>query len=186
MKEFRYLAITLSVLSLVLLTYSSQTESAYGQRNRYWVALIPNVITDETGFVGFKFSDDFKELVYTVNVLNIRNITSAFLYLKNDTQGTSPVLDLLKKPRESNREVDRWSNTTKEGQITGTINLTGVTKKDLIGPLEGKSIEYLLKLMRENMLYIAVYTMEHPSGELKGDSFVSMDDVFNDADEFNW
>jgi hypothetical protein len=119
-------------------------------------------------------------------VHNIENITGAYLYLKNDTQGTSPVLDLLKKPRESNREGDRWSDTTKEGQITGTINLTGVTKKDLTGALYSKSIEYLLKLMREGMLYIAVYTMEHPTGELRGDSFAGIDDVFHDADEFNW
>lgn len=59
---------------------------------------------------------------------NIDNITGVYLYLKSDTQGISPVLDLLKKPRESNREDDRWSDTTKEGQMTGTINLIGVKR----------------------------------------------------------
>jgi hypothetical protein len=186
MNRLGYLLVTTSVLLLILLAYSAKTENAYGQVNRYWVALLPNGITDATGFVGFKFSDDFKELIYTVNVHNIDNITGVYLYLKNDTQGMSPVLDLLEKPRESKREDDRWSNTTREGQITGTINLTGVTKKDLTGALDSKSIEYLLKLMREGMLYIAVNTKDHPNGELRGDSFVGMDDVFHDADEFNW
>jgi hypothetical protein len=66
-------------------------------------------------------------------VHNINNITGIYLYLKNDTKGINPVLDLLKKPRESNREYDRWSSTTKDGQITRIINLTEVKKKDLTG-----------------------------------------------------
>lgn len=40
--------------------------------------------------------------------------------------------------------------------------------------------------MIEGKLYIVVYTKDHPSGELKGDSFVAMDDVFHDTDEFSW
>jgi hypothetical protein len=47
-------------------------------------------------------------------------------------------------------------------------------------------MEYLLKLMREGKLYIAVYTKDHADGELRGDSFIGMDDVFHDAEEFNW
>jgi CHRD domain-containing protein len=185
---FRYLhfPILSSVLCIVLLAYSGFVQITHGQVNRYWVALVPDVISDGTGFVGFKFSDDFKQIIYTVNVHNIADITGVYLFLKNDTQGKSPVLDLLKKPRESNREDDRWSNTTKDGKLSGTINLTGVTKKDLTGALAGKSIESLLKLMRDGELYIAVYTKSHPDGELIGDSFVGMDDVFHDAEEFNW
>jgi hypothetical protein len=183
--RFPYSLTMTSMLFLILLTYSAHTQNSYALVNRYWVALLPDVNSDATGYIGFKFSDDFNELIYVVNVHNIDNITSANLYLKNDTQGTIPVLDLLKKPRESNREDDRWSNTTKEGQITGTINLTGITKKDLTGALDGKSIEHLLKLMRQGMLYIALHTEDHPNGELRGDSFVGMDDVFHDSDEFN-
>lgn len=162
------------------------TENAYGQLNRYWVALLPNAITDATGFVGFKFSDDFNELIYNVNVHNIDNITGVNLYLKNESQSTTPVLDLLKKHRESNREDDRWVDKTKEGQTTGTINLSAVTRKDLTGALKGVSIQGLHKLMVDEMLNVVVYTKDYPNGELKGDSFVGMDDVFHDADEFKW
>src|SRR5262245_23098343 len=94
----------LSITALILLiggfTYSIQPEKAYGQVNRYWVALLPDKISKATGFIGFKYSDDFKELVYSVNVHNIDNITGVQLCLRNDTNGTSPVLDLMKKPRE--------------------------------------------------------------------------------------
>ena len=184
--RYPYLSITATILILTLLTCVAYTGISYGQVNRYWVGLVPEVVSNGIGFVGFKFSDDFNELIYSVNVHNIDNITGVYLYLKNDTQGTTPVLDLLKKPKESNREDDRWSNKTNDGQLTGTINLTGVTKKDLTGTLDGRSIEYLLKLMREGKLYIAVYTKDHADGELRGDSFIGMDDVFHEADEFNW
>jgi CHRD domain len=177
-----------SILALITLVTSATIESSYGQVNRYWVALNSNeaVITEGKGFVGFKFSDDFKELIYTVNVHDIDNVTAVNVYLKNDTRADQPVLDLLKKYRESNREKDRWTDVTKEGQITGTINLSGVTKEELTGPLDGKSMQSLHELMIDNMLYIIVFTKDYPHGELKGDSFVGMDDVFHDADEFNW
>jgi hypothetical protein len=75
---------------------------------------------------------------------------------------------------------------TREGQTMGTINLSGVTKKEITGPLKGESMKDLHKLMVDNMLYVVVYTKDYPNGELRGDSFVGMDDVFHDADEFNW
>jgi hypothetical protein len=191
MKGFYPLPTAASILSFILLACSALVENANGQLNRYWVALntdqkIPPVITDGTGFVGFKFSDDFNRLIFNVNVHNIDNITGVYLYFKNDTQSKTPILDLLKNHRESNREDDRWSDVTKEGQTTGTINLSGVTKKDLTGALKGESIKDLHKLMLDDMLYIIVYTKDYPNGELRGDSFVGMDDVFHDADEFKW
>jgi hypothetical protein len=190
MKALHYCLTASSILSLILLTYFTLVENAFGQLNRYWVALysqqqVPPGVTDATGFVGFKFSDDFNELIYNVNVHNIDNITGVYLYLKKDTQSTTPVLDLLKKHRESNREDDRWSDD-KEGQTTGTINLSGITKKDLTGALKGESIQDLHDLMLDGMLYIVVHTKDYSNGELKGDSFVGMDDVFHDSDEFKW
>jgi hypothetical protein len=190
MKSFQSLP-TLIIVLTILLAYSMLVENIHGQLNRYWVALntpqnVPPVITNAKGFVGFKFSDDFNQLIYNVNVHNIDNISGVFLYLENDTQGDDPVLDLLKKYRESNREKDRWSDVTREGQTTGTINLSGVTKEEFTGPLKGESMKDLHKLMVDNMLYVVVYTKDYPNGELTGDSFVGMDDVFHDADEFNW
>lgn len=189
--SFPILLIYVSIVSLPLLIYSNLFLDAFGQLNRYWVALngdqqIPPVDTNALGFVGLKFSDDYTQLIYNVNIHNIDNVTGIYLYYQNDTESANPVLDLLKKTRESNREDDRASDITEEGQTTGTINLGGVTKKDLSGALKGKSIPDLYKLMLEGMLYIVVQTKDFPNGEIRGDTFVGMDDVFHDADEFNW
>lgn len=187
MKNYHYLPFFAGILC-VILVYSLLAQNAYAQVNRYWVALNANppVNTDAKGFVGFKFSDDFKDIIFTVNVHDIDNVTGVYLYLKNDTTAKAPILDLLKKHMESNREKDRWSNVTEEGQITGTINLSGATKRHLIGALKGDSMEDIHKLMKDDTLYILVYTKYHPKGELRGDQFIGMDDVFNGADQFNW
>jgi hypothetical protein len=182
-KRLLILPTVASIISLFLLTCSALMENAFGQLNRYWVALegdqhIPFVNTGAIGFVGFKFSDDYTQLIYNVNVHNIDNITGAYLYHKTDNQNASLVLDLLKKTRESNREDDRWSDKTKEGQTTGTINLGGVTKENLSADL--------YQLMLDGLLYVIVHTKDFPNGEIRGNSFVGMDDVFHDADEFDW
>ena len=163
----------------------------FGQLNRYWVALNgeqqrPPVDTDARGFVGFKFSDDYNQLIYNVNLHNIHNLTGIYLYYGNDTQNSKPVLDLLKKTKESNREDERASEITKDGHTTGTVNLGGITKKDLGGALKGKSIPDLYKLTLDGMLYVVVHTKDFPDGEIRGHSFVGMDDVFHDSDSFNW
>ena len=178
-----------SIISFSLLLYSNLFVDVFGQLNRYWVALNgdqqrPHVHTDARGFVGLKFSDDYTQLIYNVNLHNIHNVTGIYLYYGNDTQ--SPVLDLLKKTKESNREDERASDITKDGHTTGTVNLGGITKKDLSGALKGKSIPDLYKLMLDGMLYVVVHTKDFPDGEIRGNTFVGMDDVFHDSDEFNW
>jgi hypothetical protein len=39
--------------------------------------------------------------------------------------------------------------------------------------------------MHDGMLYIVVHTKDHPNGELRGDSFVGMDDPFQE-DKIKW
>ena len=185
------LFICVSIVSLSLLNCSDLFMDAFAQLNRYWVALngdqqIPPVETDARGFVGFKFSDDYTQLIYNVNLHNIHNVTGIYLYYGNDTQNSKPVLDLLKKTKESNREDERASDITKDGHTTGTVNLGEITKKDLGGALKGKSIPELYKLMLDGMLNVVVHTKDFPDGEIRGHSFVGMDDVFHDSDSFNW
>ena len=183
--------IYVTIVPFSLLICCNLFVDAFGQLNRYWAALngdqqIPPVDTDARGFVGLKFSDDYTQLIYNVNLHNIHNVTDIYLYYGNDTQNASPVLDLLKKTRESNREDERASDITKDGHTTGTVNLGGITKKDLSGDLKGKSIPELYKLMIDGMLYVVVHTKDFPDGEIRGNTFVGMDDVFHDSDSFNW
>jgi hypothetical protein len=65
------------------LACSVLVENTYGQVNRYWVALNPNhqppPTRDGKGYVGFKFSDDFNQLIYNVNVHNMLFVIGWFI-----------------------------------------------------------------------------------------------------------
>ena len=191
MTSFLILLIYVSIVSLLLLIYSNLLVDAFGQLNRYWVALngdqqIPPVETDAVGFVGLKFQDDTTRLVYNINLNNINNVTGVYLYHKNKDQNGTVVLDLLKETGESNREFAGVSEITRAGEITGTISLGGVTKEDLTGSLQGKSLADLLELMHNGELYISVHTKNFPNGEISGYSFIGIDRVFPDLNEFDW
>jgi hypothetical protein len=186
-----YLLIIISVVSLSLLLYSIPTVDAVDQLDRYWIVLdgdqqIPPVETDAVGFVGLKFQDDTTRLVYNINLDNIHNVTGVSLYHKNKDQNGTLVLDLLKEAGESNREFAKVSEITRAGEITGTISLGGVTKEDLSGELQGKSLSDLRELMHNGELYITVHTKDFPNGEISGYSFIGIDRIFPDLDEFEW
>ena len=185
------LSITISIVSLALLVYSISTVNAVDQLDRYWIVLdgdqqIPPNETDAVGFVGLKFQDDTTRLVYNINLDNIHNVTGVSLYHKNKDQNGTLVLDLLKEAGESNREFAKVSEITRAGEITGTVSLGGVTKEDLSGELQGKSLSDLRELMHNGELYIAVHTKDFPNGEISGYSFIGIDRIFPDLDEFEW
>jgi hypothetical protein len=183
--------LSISVVSLSLLVYFTPNVAAVDQLDRYWIVLdgdqqIPPVETDAVGFVGLKFQDDATRLVYNINLDNIHNVTGVYLYHKNKNQNGSAVLDLLKETQESNREFAGVSEITRAGEITGTISLGGVTKEDLSGELKGKTLSDLRELMQNGELYITVHTKNFPNGEISGHSFIGIDRVFPDLDEFEW
>jgi hypothetical protein len=191
MRSLLYVLIVVSVVSLSQIVYSISTVNAVDQLDRYWVVLsgdqqIPPVNKGAIGFAALKFQDDSTRLVYNVNLDNIHNVTGVYLYHKNKDQNGTVVLDLLKEARESNREYARVSNITREGETTGTISLGGVTNEDLSGSLEGKSLSDLRELMHDGELYISVSTKDFPNGEISGYSFIGIDRIFPDLDEFDW
>jgi hypothetical protein len=191
MRSLLYVLIVVSVVSLSQIVYSISTVNAVDQLDRYWVVLsgdqqIPPVNKGGIGFAALKFQDDSTRLVYNVNLDNIHNVTGVYLYHKNKDQNGTVVLDLLKEARESNREYARVSNITREGETTGTISLGGVTNEDLSGSLEGKSLSDLRELMHDGELYISVSTKDFPNGEISGYSFIGIDRIFPDLDEFDW
>ena len=56
--------------------------------------------TDSVGFVGLKFQEDMKRLVFNVNVENIENITGVYIYHDDKNQNGTVVLDLMEEAKE--------------------------------------------------------------------------------------
>ena len=162
--------------------------------DRYWAILQPasnkEPVTSANGFVGVKFREDFKQLVYNVNVNNIENITGIYLYsVGNDTSNETMLLDLLKEAKEV-KVKDIFKNTinllNKTHNIEGTVAVGGVTSEDLHGILKGKSLEQLHKLLTNGDTYVKVTTKQFPYGEIGGNDFVAIDRFFPDTSDFKW
>ncbi|MDW0265626.1 MAG: CHRD domain-containing protein [Nitrososphaeraceae archaeon] len=182
----------ISIATLSGIIYSNTAEAV--QVERYWSVLeaydhsSPN--TDAEGFIGVKFREDFKQLVYNVNVNNIDNITGIYLYSRgNDNEEPRIILDLLKEAKEV-RVKDIYKDTStllgKKHEIEGTVSVGGVTSDDLRGDLKGKSLKDLHKLMLHGGTFIKILTKEFPRGEIGGSDFVPIDRFFPDMSDFRW
>jgi hypothetical protein len=185
-----YVIFTTSILLLSQFCFSL-TASADNQIDRYWSVLTgdqqtPTINTTARGYIGLKFQDDLTKLVYVINAENIGKVNGVYLYRIYKDGYTSVVLDLLHPPNERKKDVSKTVDRTSEGKTNGTIAIGGVTNSDLRGPLHGKTLSDLYKLMVNGSLFVNVYTKDYPRGEIRGNSFVPMDDLFPPPDSIQW
>lgn len=164
------------------------------QVDRYWSVLEgfeqSPYNTDAHGFIGVKFREDFKQLVYNVNVNNIDNITGIYLYTHGSANhGPRMVLDLLQEAKEV-RVKDKFTEAStllnKKHQVEGTVAVGGVTSEDLQGELKGKSLRDLHKMLLDGGTFVTIKTKAFPRGEIGGGEFVPIDRFFPDMSDFNW
>jgi hypothetical protein len=189
-----FLFIIMCTLVLSGLIYSNTTVNAL-QVDRFWSVLegdqlMPPTTTYAHGFIGLKFREDFKQLVYNVNVNNIDNITSMYIYSRGDnTKNGTMLLDLLEEAKEV-KVKEKYKETNMKlahkSEVEGTIAVGGVTSDDLQGELKGKSLEDLYKLMLNGGIFVIVVTKQFPRGEIGGGEFVPIDRFFPDISDFDW
>lgn len=161
--------------------------------DRYWSVLeSPQLSTDANGFIGLKFREDFKQMVFNVNVNNIDNITGIYLYNYGDiTQNRTAtmLLDLLNESKEV-KVKDKFKEASmilsKIHEIEGTVAVGGVTSDDLQGELKGKSLKSLHRLVQNEDVYVIVATKQFPDGEIYGHEFVPIERFFPDISDFDW
>lgn len=116
---------------------------------------VPPVRTNATGNATFRLSADKKRLDFSLTVNNLSNFTQAHIHI--GVRGVNgPVVVFLFGP------VQRGISVTR-GNVTGSI-----TRKNLVGPLQGKSLSDLVKLMRRGKTYVNAHTTQNPEGEIRG------------------
>jgi hypothetical protein len=113
------------------------------------------VKTKASGEADFKLSKDGKELTYILKVKDIENVTASHIHAGKKGEEGAPVVGLFKGPK-------------KEGKFSGTLAKGTITEKDLVGPLAGKTIEDLVKMIEEGGAYVNVHTTTVPAGEIRG------------------
>ena len=189
-----FLFIAMCSLMLFGLIYSNSAVNAL-QVDRYWSVLEGDQLKTPTttyahGFIGLKFREDFKQLVYNANVNNINNITGMYIYSRGDnTKNATMLLDLLEEAKEV-KVKEKYKETNmmlaNKSEVEGTVAVGGVTSDDLQGELKGKSLEDLHKLMLNGGIFVIVLTKEFPRGEIGGGEFVPIDRFFPDISDFDW
>jgi hypothetical protein len=96
------------------------------------------------GFIGLKFREDFKQLVYNVDVNNIENITGIHVYSRSDNRrNATMLLDLLEEAKEvkvKEKFKEDSMMLAKKLKVKGTVAVGGVTSDDRQGELKGKSL----------------------------------------------
>jgi len=107
------------------------------------------------GEADFKLSQDGKELTYILKLMDIENVSAAHIHTGMAGKNGGPVAGLFAGPK-------------KAGNFSGELAKGTITEKDLIGPLAGKTIGDLVKLIKDGGAYVNVHTEKYPDGEVRG------------------
>jgi len=117
--------------------------------------IVPSVETQATGEAIFTLSKDGKELTYTLTVKDIEGATAAHIHAGNKGENGGPLAGLFAGPK-------------KEGMFSGEIAKGTITDKNLMGPLAGKKVKDLVKVIKDGGAYVNIHTEKNPNGEIRG------------------
>jgi CHRD domain len=144
------------------LVTSTSSTSAFAQGEQKFTAKltgkdeVPPKDTKATGDAEFNLSADGNKMTYVVNVMNIDKVTMAHIHSGKVGENGPPVVWLFN------------STTTPSGPMNGMLSKGNITASDLVGPLKGKQISDLVKLVNDGQAYANVHTEPNPKGEIRG------------------
>ncbi len=114
---------------------------------------VPVVETMAKGDATFTLIKDEKALSYYVTVSDIEDVTAAHIHLGKKGENGPPVALI--------------TNEKRAGKFSGTLAEGTITKKELMGPMMGKSVEDLVKQIKKGNAYLNVHTDKYPNGEIR-------------------
>jgi len=114
-----------------------------------------------TGKAQVIFSKDGQSLRYIVIIKGLENTTMAHIHVAT-TPGANGAIALWLFP-------DNPPPTLIPGFFTGLLAKRTVTAADLVGPLQGMTLEDLRTAILEGRAYVNVHTTAFPAGEIRGD-----------------
>src|SRR5215212_6626150 len=110
--------------------------------------------TSAIGIAQFKAGQD--NIMYTVNVTDIENVTAAHIHSGQVGENGPVVVTLFKED----------SPTT--AMTTGVLSEGNITATNLEGPMAGQLLSNLTSAMRNEQTYVNVHTQQNPNGEIRG------------------
>ena len=116
---------------------------------------VPPKDTKSTGTAESNVTADGKIMTYKVNVMNMDKVTQAHIHSGKQGVNGPPVVWLYNSSKASS-------------PMNGMLSQGNITSSDLVGPLKGKQISDLVKLINDGEAYVNVHTETNPKGEIRG------------------
>ena len=107
-----------------------------------------------SGKVEFKLSKDGTTLTYKLHVKNLMDGNAAHIHMAKKGEDGPPVVGL--------------TSEAKKGKFSGVFAQGTIMDKDLIGPLQGKTVADLVNTFKSGDAYVNVHTDANPDGEIRG------------------
>jgi hypothetical protein len=118
---------------------------------------VPPINTQATGSATFTVTTDENGMSYRIHVINIDKVTMAHIHSGKIGQNGPVVVTLFQSKA-----------TTSSPIKNGILSQGTITSANLEGPLKGKQISDLVKLINDGNAYANVYTKQNPKGEIRG------------------
>jgi hypothetical protein len=139
---------------------------------------VPLVNTDATGTIRLSANPQQKDaLNYDLTITNLNGaVTGAHIHM--GVRGNNgPIVANLNTPGTSAASA---SSSSGQGSAMTSNSVSGIiTSIDLKGPLAGKQISDLVRLIQDGRAYANVHTEQHPNGEIRGQIISSPTDTTN-------
>jgi len=116
---------------------------------------VPPKNTQATGSAKFVSSSDGNSMTYRIRVAHINGVTMAHIHSGSIGKNGPIVVTLFK-------------SATQTGPMNGPLSQGTITSANLEGPLKGKTISDLVKLINDGKAYANVHTQQNPKGEIRG------------------
>lgn len=115
---------------------------------------VPSVKTPARGDLKIIYTGG-GEMSFELNVDRITSPTAAHIHRGRKGEAGPPVAGLFGGP-------------PKMGRFKGILAEGLITEQSLVGEMEGKTVEDLVRLMESGETYVDVLTVTYPAGEIRG------------------
>ena len=136
---------------------------------------VPPVSTDTTGTIRVQANSQQQTLDYDLTLTNLNGVVTGAHIHMGRPGFNGPIVADLNAPGLGGAAAASSSSSSSGGGTAMTSNSVSGTIRstDLKGPLEGKQITDLVKLIQEGRAYTNVHTEQNPNGEIRGQLLTS-------------
>ncbi len=127
---------------------------------------VPPVETSARGTALFQRARETREVRYVLVLDAIENVTQAHVHLGREGENGPAVAFLFGREVGEGRFVGPREEGVTIDDLTSLSD--GVTREELVGPLENEPLGRLLSEMRDGNTYVNVHTEQYPDGEVRG------------------